>query len=542
MTLTETRPAPTSASTAPSPVERGPLAWIATGDHKRLGLLFAVGGVLSLIAACAVAFLYQLPAVAGMATAFTAPSSRLSSAATAAAFVVGIPALWIGLATYVLPLQIGGHRVALPRLHNLALWLFGGGGVLIAIAHLADWPHLTSLASSVPPVAIKGQHASHATELLIAGMAIVCIGTLFAAISLLVTVTNRRAEGLPLRYMPAFAWSVFGTAVTLVAATPVVLAGLVLLYFDQHSGSTLFASPPGALVWAHELWLLGRPEALLFAGAGIGISCEIVAATLRRPLVPWPVVRAVVVAAPLVTLLLWVGGRSVLSSPFAPTATILAFIVLAPAGLAVLTWLASVRGSKPRVLPAVLLVVAHLVPVALAGAMVAVGAITKIEGYPATDNYRNGQLVLLTFGVPVIDLAAGIVYWGPKLRGRVATLATAGAPALLLVGGVLLFAIPGYAIGLGASASVTVVGAIGAAATALGLLTLLPFLVGNAGDAPDDPHEGLTLEWATASPPVTHNFEVIPDVRSAHPLYDARVSAGAGAGAGAGEALAEGDA
>ena len=37
-----------------------------------------------------------------------------------------------------------------------------------------------------------------------------------------------------------------------------------------------------------------------------------------------------------------------------------------------------------------------------------------------------------------------------------------------------------------------------------------------------DPWHGSTLEWFTPSPPPVHNFDLIPDVRSAEPLDDMR--------------------
>jgi heme/copper-type cytochrome/quinol oxidase subunit 1 len=37
-----------------------------------------------------------------------------------------------------------------------------------------------------------------------------------------------------------------------------------------------------------------------------------------------------------------------------------------------------------------------------------------------------------------------------------------------------------------------------------------------------DPWAAASLEWFAASPPPIHNFDVVPDVRSAEPLYDIR--------------------
>jgi heme/copper-type cytochrome/quinol oxidase subunit 1 len=555
MTLTDTRPsaaagppagrdAPAADASAAAPVERGLTAWLATGDHKRLGLLFAVLGIVAIVGGLGCALAYQLPSMGDAPDAFTAGGSQLAAAATAFTCLIGIPALWLGLATYVTPLQLGGHRLALPRLQHLALWLFVAGGAITTVAFIADRTHLASLAASAPAAAAKGKAASNATELLIAGLAVVAIGTLLAAVGLLTTVLNRRADGLRLRHLPAFSWSVFGTSLTLLLATPVFLAGLVVLYFDQHYGGTVFASGVGGLrIWEHELWLLGRPEALLFAAAGLGISCEVVSTALRRPLAGWPVAAAICAGAPLLTLVLWIGGTGALHSPFAPTASGVAVVLLVPAGLAVLTWLGSIRGSRPRPLPSLLPFLAHLLLLAVALAMLVAGAVGDVTGRADAQAFRNGQLVLLTIGLPLLDLAAGLVHWAPKLRGRVPTIATAGLPTLLLTAGVLLLALPGHLVGLDAGDGVVTMGIVGAAVAIVGVLALLPTVVGPAGTASGDPYEGLTLEWAAASPPVRHNFDEIPEVRSPHPLHDARTAAStAGAGGEAATTTNGGDA
>ncbi|HEX7167136.1 MAG TPA: cbb3-type cytochrome c oxidase subunit I [Acidimicrobiales bacterium] len=525
MTLTETRPSETTDDVVAVPVERGAAAWAVTGDHKRLGLMFAAGGVVSLIAALAAAFLLRV--VGESPVSFTlSGDSRLASLATAGAFVIGIPALWIGLATYVMPLQVGAHRLALPRLHNLALWLFFAGGALVVIGHLADRPDLESLASSAPSVAIAGERANDAALLAVAGLAIVALGTLFAAAGLFVTVLTRRGEGFRLVHAPAFTWSVLSTSLVLVLSTPVFVAGLVLLYLDQRYGGTLFASGRGGQrIWQHELWLLGRPESLVFFGACIGIYCDIVATSLRRPLAAYPVARFAAAAAPLFSLLAWIGATSVLRSPFAPFATAAAVLIGVAPVIAVLTWLLSARGGRPRLLAGTVPLLFHFVLDGLFLAIVVAGVLGDVGSAREAEAFRDGNVALFLLGQPLLGFTAGLLYWAPKLRGRVPGLASGAGVGGLVLLGVALLAAPGYLAGLDAGEDMEIVGAIGAAVVVLALLAVLPTIVGPAGDSPGDPYEGHTLEWAAASPPARHNFEEVPDIRSAHPLYDARHAA-----------------
>jgi cytochrome c oxidase subunit 1 len=516
MTSTLTRPRAASPDDS-APERTPPLAgtWLTTGDHKRLGLLFLAGGVIAVVAACASALLYFLKADAS--TFWTAPGSRLASLTAASALVIGVPALWIGLATYVMPLQIGATRLALPRLHNLALWVFGVGAVLAAVGYVAEPDAVNSLASSVPSAAGDGASAD-GTQLVIAGLFVVGVGILLASVSLLTTVLNRRADGLRLTFLPLFSWSTLATSTVLVLTTPVLLAGLALLFLDHHSGGQVLAGGVGSLrIWAHELWIPGHPFGLLFAAAGVGLFADVVSTHAGQPLVGAPVARAAAVAAPALTLLLFAGDVSVLQSPFGSVATVGGIAVGLPLGLALLTWLGTLRGSKPKAHPSVLFVVLFLLTVGLVTALSIAAVFVKVEGADA-EAFRNGQITLLSLGLPLLAIAAGAVHWSPKLYGRGTPAGLGSIQALLLFGGPLLLAAPGYLMGFGSNDSVVLLGAVGAIVTAVGVLMFLLDVASRGATSEPNPYGGTTLEWATASPPPLHNFDEIPDIRSAHPL------------------------
>jgi heme/copper-type cytochrome/quinol oxidase subunit 1 len=57
-------------------------------------------------------------------------------------------------------------------------------------------------------------------------------------------------------------------------------------------------------------------------------------------------------------------------------------------------------------------------------------------------------------------------------------------------------------------------------------VSVLPFLLNvwvtmrNGKKVGPNPWDGMTLEWATESPPLEHNFEFLPPIRSERPVWD----------------------
>jgi heme/copper-type cytochrome/quinol oxidase subunit 1 len=161
--------------------------------------------------------------------------------------------------------------------------------------------------------------------------------------------------------------------------------------------------------------------------------------------------------------------------------------------------------------------VLFLLVIALAKALAIVAIVVGVEGADA-EAFRNGQITLLSLGLPLLAIAAGAVHWSPKLYGRGTPAGLGSIQALLLFGGPLLLAAPGYLMGFGSNDSVVLLGAVGAIVTAVGVLMFLLDVASRGATSEPNPYGGTTLEWATASPPPLHNFDEILDIRSAHPL------------------------
>jgi heme/copper-type cytochrome/quinol oxidase subunit 1 len=130
MALTETRP----DTTVTVPVEEHVNPWdtgeeypslariIGSGDHKTLGRLY-IG--LALVFGLVAWVLQTLSAVDGIEDADLIPEDTVFQIYTlgklSLVFLAGVPLL-IGLATYVVPLQVGSRTVAFPRAAAAAFW------------------------------------------------------------------------------------------------------------------------------------------------------------------------------------------------------------------------------------------------------------------------------------------------------------------------------------------------------------------------------------------------------------------------------------
>lgn len=518
MTITETRPGPAERqATDAGPIDPG--NWLTTGDHKRLGRLYLLGGLLSVVVGALLGAYFLSPAGAETPHLWTASASRTASAAVTAILVIGLPAAWLGLMTYVVPLQIGATRIGLPRLQSLSVWTFFAGGLVAALGYTIDRPAQISLGSALPGAAAEGVPANTATELLIVGLVLIGLATFLGAIGVATTILNHRADAMTLAKMPVFAWTSLATALVLVVSTPVFLGGLALLWVDQHYGGTFFAGGAGALrVWQHHLWVFGRPEVFLVAVPALGVLSDAVATAAGRPLVGFSVARGAVTFAVFWSLVAWATPFSALSSAVVPTPTLGTALIALPAAVIALSWLGSVGLGKPAALAGVLYAAGLVVVLALAAGMTVLAAIGGVESSLAAEAFSNAQISVLIVGAGLLGLTGGIAHWSPKIGGKVAPLGLAALQVLLLVGGALLVALPGWALGLGSDANLGIVGALGAAGLAVGVLLSVPVLLGRGTAEPDPSGRGLTLEWSTASPPPPHNFDAIPAVGSAHPL------------------------
>ena len=278
------------------------------------------------------------------------------------------------------------------------------------------------------------------------------------------------------------------------------------------------------------LWLYGRPDVYLLIVPGLGAASDIVATAARRPLANLDAARTAIAGVGFFGFAAWAAGTKVSDAIVLPTYSPLTAAVVLPLGLLVLVWLDTLRrAGRPRGDISLLFVVGFIL--ALAGGAAGGGdrrgqAGRRRPGRPARSTWWSFAASLL--------LAVGALHhWAPKLWGR-SLGAAAGAlhwpccsVARDLRAGRLPRRLPAphgrresHRRARGPKSWARAAPCSCSAPCGRGRRVAAHTAYGERRRDAD----GLTLEWATTSPPPPHNFDTMPEVRSAAPLADVRAA------------------
>ena len=525
MSMTETRPATgsTSSRAAEGEVHTEPAApsglhgWVSTADHKRIGRLYLVTSLAFLVVGSVVgAILGAERFDSGLQILSSNTFGQVYSLHGEVAVFGFLVPFFLGLATYLVPLQVGAPDIAFARGAALGYWTYLVSGLLLLAAYAANGGPAggSDVGVDLHLLALIGLNIA-----LVVGL-----------IAVLTTAMAWRTTGMSLLRTPLLTWSfVVGGGLTLLA-TPVLVARLVEGYVAHHFGDVDLAS-------ADTSWFFAVPQVFVLAVPAAGVAAEIIPVMARSR-------HRVHGAAVVIIGLLGVLGFGAWAQLPERADELLyvgvALAALLPA-LALLGLLGdTTRRGKLHLGAANLLAlgaVVHLLLGALAGAAAAIEPL-ELQGTV----WQAAQVHYTLYGAATLGAFAALWFWAPKIWGvMLGELQGRLVFALTFFGAILLSA-PDLVSGLvedrllgdpafddsGLSMALDAASLVGGILGVVGILLVVGELLGKVGrrkgtPATDDPWGGATLEWATTSPPPAGNFtSALPLVASATPLHDAR--------------------
>jgi cytochrome c oxidase subunit 1 len=516
------------------------VGWVTTTDHKKIGILYGVtalaffvaGGVLALLVRSELARPgLQLMDRSTYNEVFTMHGSIMM-------FLFATPIVF-AFGNYLVPLQIGAPDVAFPRLNALSYWLFLGGGLTMVAGFLTSRGAANFGWFSYAPLSNGAYSPGTGNDLWLIGVILTGTGTILGAVNLITTIITLRAPGMTMFRMPIFTWNLLVVSVMVVLVFPVLTAGLALLFADRRFGAHFFEYPGGSpILYQHLFWFFGHPEVYIVALPFFGVATEIIPVFSRKPLFGYKGFVLATLAIASLSTAVWAHHM------FATGAILLAFfsgmslLIAVPTGIKFFNWIGTMWRGQLSFESPMLFCVGFLV-VFLIGGLTGPMLASAPFDFEATDTYFVvAHMHYVLFGTAAFAMFGGIYFWYPKVTGRMHSEALAKWHFWLMFVGFNVAFFPQHLLGLRGMPRriadydphlgwnfLNLLSTVGAFVIALSIVPFFWNIAVSArrgAPAGDDPWGGYSLEWATTSPPPTHNFDWLPPIRSERPVFDLR--------------------
>ncbi|MFZ0637880.1 MAG: cytochrome c oxidase subunit I [Candidatus Acidiferrales bacterium] len=503
-------------------------SWLFTTDHKRIALLYLASITFMFFVGGTAAVLMRMNLIEPQG-ALVQPETYnklFTIHGVVMVFFFLIPSIPAVLGNFLVPMMIGARDLAFPRLNLLSWYLYIVGASFTLYAILAGgvdtgWTFYTPYSSTY----------SHTHVIAMAvGIFITGFSSILTGLNFIVTIHMMRAPGLTWFRLPLFIWSMYASSIIFILGTPVIAITLFLLALERLLHVGIFDPAIGGdpLLFQHLFWFYSHPAVYIMILPGMGVVSELITAFSKKKIFGYKFVAFSSMAIAVLSFLVWghhmfVSGQSIYAGLIF---SVLSFLVAIPSAIKVFNWTATLyKGSISYDAP-------MLYALGFIGLFTMGGLTGLFLASLATDVHLSGTYFIVAHfhyimvGGAVMAYLGGIHFWWPKITGRMYPDGWARFAALIIFVGFNLTFFPQFVLGyLGMPRRyavypaefqvLNVMSSAGASILAVGYLIPLIYLLWSIRYGPvasGNPWGAKGLEWQTASPPPTENFEEIPIV------------------------------
>ncbi|MDP3276689.1 MAG: cbb3-type cytochrome c oxidase subunit I [Deltaproteobacteria bacterium] len=507
---------------------KGIKSWLLTVDHKRIGVMYLISVILAFFMGGMFALLVRLELFAPGRTIMSAEYYNRAFTLHGAimVFLFIIPSVPGALGNFVLPIMLGTKDVAFPKINLLSFYIYVIGATFSLYSIISGsvdtgWTFYTPYSTTSNTSVVS----------MVLGVFILGFSSILTGLNFIVTVHKLRAPGLHWNRLPLFVWGMYATSIIQVLATPVLAITLLLLAAERTMGLGIFDPALGGdpVLFQHFFWFYSHPAVYIMIVPGMAIVSELLATFSRRAIFGYFAVAMSSLGLALLGFLVW--GHHMFTSGQSEFSTMLfsglTMLVAIPSGVKVFNWTATLYKGSIALTTPMLYALAFLVLFTIGGLTgLFLGALnTDIHLHDTYFVVAHFHYVMM--GGTVIAFVGGILYWWPKITGKMYDEKMAKVSWFFVVVGFNVTFLIQFIMGskgmprryydyLPQFEIYHKVSTVGSWMLLVGFLILAGVLVKSLKSgpkAPPNPWGSAGYEWqGTESPPVFQNFRETPTI------------------------------
>lgn len=405
--------------------------YVFSTDHKVIGMQYmftgifmgVLGAFFSYVLRMQMAFPGKSVPLYGIVTS-AQYNAVITNHGTIMIFWFAMPVLIAAFGNFLIPLMIGVDDMVFPRINRLSYQIFFISTVVLIASFFVPHGGFGGAWTAYPPLSAKAEYnlTPWGSIMWVVAVALEFVAFLLGGINFITTLMNSRAKGMKFTDIPIVLWMIVIASILFMASAGPLIAGAVMLVFDQTIGTGFFDPARGGdpILWQHLFWFFGHPEVYVVLLPAMGIVAEVMTTFSRKKLFAYKTVLMTTVATGIISFFVWAHHQFIagIDPRMANIFTITTLIISVPIAEMLFVYIATLYGGSIQFTTSMLFALAFL-------ATFLIGGVTGIFlGASGADIYFHETYFVLahfhyTFvPIAVIAVFAGIYYWFPKMFGR----------------------------------------------------------------------------------------------------------------------------
>ena len=339
-------------------------------------------------------------------------------------FWVAMPVLIAAFGNYLIPLMIGCDDMVFPKINRLSYQIFLLSALVLIASFFVPGGAFGGAWTMYPPLSAKPEYnlTPLGSTLFVVAVALEFVAFLMGGINFVTTTMNSRAPGMRMYDIPIVVWMIVVASILFMASVGPLIAGAIMLLFDQNIGTAFFNPDKGGdpILWQHLFWFFGHPEVYVVLLPAVGIVAEIITVMSRKKLFAYRTVLYTTFGTGVLSFMVWAHHQFIagIDPRMANIFTITTLLISIPIAEMMFVYIATLYGGSITLNTPMLWALSFI-------AEFLIGGVTGIFlGASGADIYLHDTYFVLAhfhytfFPIAIIGTFAGLTFWFPKMFGR----------------------------------------------------------------------------------------------------------------------------